>query len=87
MWIAFIFTYFNTADKFQTAVVSFTIQMSAMAMLLCLFAPRVFNVLFLSKRKVYDTDNRKTGEDCMMKPKVLVSSSTQETVTTDFKNN
>uniref|UniRef100_A0A1X7TYM0 G-protein coupled receptors family 3 profile domain-containing protein n=1 Tax=Amphimedon queenslandica TaxID=400682 RepID=A0A1X7TYM0_AMPQE len=38
MWIAFIFTYLNTADKFQTAVVSFTIQMSAMVVLLCLFA-------------------------------------------------
>ena len=71
MWIAFIFTYLNTADKFQTAVVSFTIQMSAMAVLLCLFAPRVFIVLFLSKRTVNDTDNRKntSGEDCKMKPK------------------
>ena len=87
MWIAFIFTYLNTADKFQTAVVSFTIQMSAMAVLLCLFAPRVFIVLFLSKRTVNDTDNGKnttTGEDCKMKPTVLISSSTQET---DFKNN
>ena len=90
MWIAFIFTYLNTADKFQTAVVSFTIQMSAMAVLLCLFAPRVFIVLFLSKRTVNDTDNGKnttSGEDFKMKPKVLISSSTQETVTTDFKNN
>ena len=87
MWIAFIFTYLNTADKFQTAVVSFTIQMSAMAVLLCLFAPRVFIVLFLSKRTVNDTDNGKnttSGEDFKMKPKVLISSSTQET---DFKNN
>ena len=87
MWIAFIFTYLNTADKFQTAVVSFTIQMSAMAVLLCLFAPRVFIVLFLSKRTVNDTDNGKnttTGEDCKMKPTVLISSSTQET---DLKNN
>uniref|UniRef100_A0A1X7SQB5 G-protein coupled receptors family 3 profile domain-containing protein n=1 Tax=Amphimedon queenslandica TaxID=400682 RepID=A0A1X7SQB5_AMPQE len=90
MWIAFIFTYLNTADKFQTAVVSFTIQMSAMAVLLCLFAPRVFIVLFLSKRTVNDTDNKKntmSGEDSMMKPKVLISSSTQEIVSTDFKNN
>ena len=87
MWIAFIFTYLNTADKFQTAVVSFTIQMSAMAVLLCLFAPRVFIVLFLSKRTVNDTDNGKnttSGEDCKMKPKVFISSSTQET---DVKNN
>ena len=86
MWIAFIFTYLNTADKFQTAVISFTIQMSAMSVLLCLFAPRVFIVLFLSKRKVNDADNRKntmTGEDCKMKPKVLISSSTQETITTN----
>ena len=90
MWIAFIFTYLNTADKFQTAVISFTIQMSAMSVLLCLFAPRVFIVLFLSKRKVNDADNRKstiTGEDYKMKPNVLISSSTQETVTTDFNNN
>ena len=90
MWIAFIFTYLNTADKFQTAVISFTIQMSAMSVLLCLFAPRVFIVLFLSKRKVNDADNKKstiTGEDYKMKPKVLISSSTQETVTTDFNNN
>ena len=70
MWIAFIFTYLNTADKFQTAVISFTIQMSAMSVLLCLFAPRVFIVLFLSKCKVNDADNRKntmTGEDCKIR--------------------
>ena len=51
VWIAFIFTYLNTADRFQTAVIAFTIQVSAMSVLLCLFAPRIFIVCFISEDK------------------------------------
>ena len=51
VWIAYIFTYLNTADRFQTAVIAFAIQVSAMAVLLCLFAPRIFIACFLSESK------------------------------------
>ena len=51
VWIAFIFTYLNTADRFQTAVIAFTIQVSAMSVLLCLFAPRIFIACFISEDK------------------------------------
>lgn len=46
IWIAFVFIYLNTSDKFQTAVISFTLQMSGLAVLFCLFVPRIF-ILFL----------------------------------------
>ena len=70
MWIAFVFTYLNTADKFQTAVIAFTIQMSAMAVLLRLFAPRIFIALFFSKHEAFDAEKRKvttTNQECGIK--------------------
>ena len=42
IWIAFIITYFATDTQFQSAVISLAIQLSALAVLVCLFAPRIF---------------------------------------------
>ena len=52
IWIAFVFSYLNTQDKFQTALISFCIQMSGLAVLLCLFGPRVFIMLVWPKQNV-----------------------------------
>ena len=41
-WIAFILTYVATEAKYQSAVLSLAIQLSALAVLVCLFGPRVF---------------------------------------------
>ena len=46
IWIAFIITYFATKDEFKPAIHSFAIQMSAFAVLLCTFGPRVFIIIF-----------------------------------------
>ena len=42
IWIAFIMTYFATDAQFQSAVISLSIQLSALAVLVCLFGPRIF---------------------------------------------
>ena len=42
IWIAFLVTYFATTDEFQTAVISLAIQMSALAVLISIFGPRIF---------------------------------------------
>ena len=55
IWIAFIITYFATSNQFQTAIVSFAIQMSAFAVLICMFGPRVFIMIFLPQRNITET--------------------------------
>ncbi len=47
IWITFIIAYFATENEFQTAVISFAIQMSAFAVLVCIFASRIFIIIFL----------------------------------------
>ena len=62
VWIAFIITYFATDDEFQTAIVSFALQMSAFSVLLCLFAPRVFIIIFLPERNITEATLKKTAD-------------------------
>ena len=54
MWFLFILSYIAT-DKstIQTAVVSSTIQLSALAVLCCLFGPRVFIMIYWSKQNAF----------------------------------
>ena len=47
IWITFIIAYFATENEFQTAVISFAIQMSAFAVLVCMFVSRIFIIIFL----------------------------------------
>ena len=42
IWLAFIITFVTTDVQFKPAVISLTIQLSALAILVCLFGPRVF---------------------------------------------
>ncbi|XP_011409481.1 PREDICTED: metabotropic glutamate receptor-like [Amphimedon queenslandica] len=52
MWLGFISGYFASDVINQTAVIAFTVQMSALAVLICLFGPRVFLMIFLPSRNV-----------------------------------
>ena len=52
MWLGFISGYFASDVINQTAVIAFTVQMSAFAVLICLFGPRIFLMIFLPSRNV-----------------------------------
>ena len=56
MWFLFLLSYVATDDStIQTAVISSTIQLSALAVLGCLFGPRVFIMIFWSKQNAQGT--------------------------------
>ena len=56
--LVFIPSYIATGNSnIQRAVVSFTIQLSALAVLLCLFGPRVLIMIVWPKRNVQETTN------------------------------
>ena len=52
IWIAFIMTYFATDAQFQSAVIFLSIQLSALAVLVCLFGPRVFIMIMWPSQNV-----------------------------------
>ena len=54
-WIAFILTYVATEAKYQSAVISVAIQLSALAVLVCLFGPRVFIMIVWPSQNVSAT--------------------------------
>ena len=45
-------TYFATDAQFQSAVISLSIQLSALAVLICLFGPRVFIMIVWPSQNV-----------------------------------
>ncbi|XP_003387246.2 PREDICTED: metabotropic glutamate receptor 3-like [Amphimedon queenslandica] len=56
MWFLFILSYIATNDStIQTAVISSTIQLSALAVLFCLFGPRVVIMIFWPQQNVLET--------------------------------
>ena len=56
-WTAFILTYVATEAKYQSAVISVAIQLSALAVLVCLFGPRVFiMIVWPSQRLTLETE-------------------------------
>ena len=61
IWLAFIPTYFSTENELRTAVISSALNLSAFAVLLCIFGPRVFIVIFLPDLNTaeYSTHNKK----------------------------
>jgi metabotropic glutamate receptor 2/3/metabotropic glutamate receptor 6/7/8 len=63
VWIACVFTYFATRDapEFQTAVISFTIQMIGLGVLICLFGPRVFIMIVWPSKNVITTATTAKG--------------------------
>lgn len=50
IWLAFIPTYFATSNEARTAVVSFALNMSALAVLMCMFGPRLLVIIVCPER-------------------------------------
>ena len=61
IWLTFIPTYFATEYKSRTAVISFALNISGFVVLLCIFGPKVFIMIFLPERNTLDfsTQTRK----------------------------
>lgn len=56
VWIAFCVSYFATKPEHHTALFSFGIQMSAIAVLFCFFLPRIFGAVvmkYFTKKDLY----------------------------------
>ena len=60
-WIAFILTYVATEAKYQSAVISVAIQLSALSVLVCLFGPRVFIMTVWPSQNVNNTSTASKG--------------------------
>ena len=60
IWIAFIPTYFSTDNELRTAVISSALNLSAFAVLLCIFGPRVFIVIFLPDLNTAESKKKPT---------------------------
>ena len=74
IWIAFVITYFATDNEFQSATVSFAIQMSAFAVLICMYGPRVFIMTFLpGKNMIQETISKFTSSATLKSQKQSVS--------------
>ena len=62
-WIAFILTYVATEAKYQSALISVTIQLSALAVLVCLFGPWVFIMIVWPSQNVMTTLTNNISKD------------------------
>ena len=65
IWLAFIPTFFTTQNEFQAGVLSFTIQMSALAVLACMFVPRIFIMIVFPSKNVIEHISKSTGENAL----------------------
>ena len=67
IWIAFIITYFATQSmqEFQNIAVSLAVVMSGFAVLVCIFGPKLFIVLFKPKSNTTDTF-KKSSTDAVL---------------------
>ena len=52
IWLAFTQTYIATSNEDRTAVVSFALNLSCFAVLLCMFGPRIVIMIFFPERNV-----------------------------------
>lgn len=52
IWLAFTQTYIATSNEDRTAVVSFALNLSCFAVLLCMFGPRIAIMIFFPERNV-----------------------------------
>jgi metabotropic glutamate receptor 2/3/metabotropic glutamate receptor 6/7/8 len=58
IWLSFISSYIATQHDFRTAVVSYALNMTGFAVLLCMFGPRIFIILFLPERNTKNYSTR-----------------------------
>ena len=61
IWITFVPSYVTTAESIQTAVVSFALNLSAFAILGCLFGPRIFIILVFPERNSHEFNKTSTN--------------------------
>ena len=47
VWLAFLVSFFVTEEEYRSAVVSFSIQISAIAVLFCFYCPRIFAAIWI----------------------------------------
>ena len=47
VWLSFLVSYFVTEEEYHSAVVSFSIQTSAIAVLFCFYCPRIFAAIMM----------------------------------------
>ena len=73
-WIAFILTYVATEAKYQSAVISLAIQLSALAVLVCLFGPRVFIMIVWPSLNVNTTTTASKGASLPLENKMMTTS-------------
>ena len=68
IWLSFISSYIATEHELRTAVVSLALNMTSFAVLLCMFGPRIFIMLFLPNKNTTTTQittshiTRKAGD-------------------------
>ena len=64
IWIAFIITYFATqsVQEFQNIAVSLAVVMSGFAVLICIFGPKLFIVLFQPQKNTTENFNRSSTD-------------------------
>ena len=75
IWIAFIITYSTTDAQFQPAVTLLAIQLSALAVLICLFGPRVFIMIAWPSQNV---NTKSTATKSASLPLAKITTTTDE---------
>ena len=68
IWIAFIITYIATrsTQELQNIAVSLAVVMSGFAVLVCIFGPKVFIVLFQPSKNTTDSHNKRSSTDLVL---------------------
>ena len=70
IWIAFIITFFATqsTQEFQNIAVSLAVVMSGFAVLICIFGPKIFIVLFQPNKNTTDSfnNNKRSSTDLVL---------------------
>ncbi len=79
IWVAFLQTYFAVDSSYQIGVVCFAIQLTSLAVLFCLFVPRIF-ILIVWKNK--QDDNNANSNDLQIKT-TKISDLTKRNVSPD----
>ena len=97
IWIAFIITYFATrsTQEFQNIAVSLAVVMSGFAVLICIFGPKIFIVLFQPNKNTTNSFNKRSSTDIVLTTiapgppttttGVSFSASTQKLDSTNYK--
>ena len=70
IWLAFVSTFFSTENHIQTAAISLAMNLSAFAVLVCMFGARVFIILFHPSRNVATFTTKPSSEN---RPSIMLN--------------